>query len=197
MSRIAGFSSKNRAEYEEFQLPGEFFEDDVTPSMAGTDKCVIAIADPALKDKISENLKSKGFSFPNFIHPSAIVGTDMSTFPMQGIVISPNCTIGSNVKFGDHVFLNFMVGVGHDCVFDGFAHVTPGRPNRWIFAYRVPCSCRVQRDDQAGVAYRAGSHGGFRFRCAGAGTRGGNGGRQSGEEAQIAGVLNGSGQRRE
>jgi serine acetyltransferase len=71
-------------------------------------------------------LGAKGFQFPNLIHPSAVLASKIADSKSRGIIISPNCTIGSEVTFGDHVYLNFMVGVGHDCKFDGYIQINPG-----------------------------------------------------------------------
>jgi len=122
---IVGFTSTNKEEYEKYNLPGVFFEGDINPSVVETDQCVIAIGSPDDKEMIGKKFESKGFSFPNLIHASAVVGSNVEA-SRKGLIISPNCTVGSNVLFGDHVYLNFMVGVGHDCIFKGFNQVNPG-----------------------------------------------------------------------
>jgi len=122
---IVGFSSTNKNEFIEFNLPGIFFEGGITPSTVGTDMCVIAIGSPATKRKISENLKSKGFTFPNLIHTSSVAEIEFCG-GTEGVIISPNCTLGSNIKFESHVYVNFMVGVGHDSDFHSYIQVNPG-----------------------------------------------------------------------
>ena len=123
---VVGFSSIDDKEYKKFHLPGKFFGGEISPDLVGTDNCVIAIGDPTTKDKVSQDLGLKGFQFPNLVHPSAVVAGDVLASESNGVVISPNCTIGSNVIFGNHVYVNFMVGVGHDCVFDGYTQINPG-----------------------------------------------------------------------
>lgn len=122
---IVGFSSKSEKEFNDFNLPGQYFDVDVSPDEAGTDKCVIAIGSPGGKQKIGGELKEKGFSFPNLVHESTIAQVDWPG-DTEGVIISPNCTIGSNVRFGSHVYINFMVGVGHDAIFHDFIQVNPG-----------------------------------------------------------------------
>ena len=122
---IVGFTSNNKDEYENYNLPGVFFGGDIDPAIVGTDQCVIAIGNPEDKEKISNKLESKGFSFPSLIHSTSVVGSNIET-STKGVIISPNCTVGTNVLFGNHVYLNFMVGVGHDCVFKGYNQANPG-----------------------------------------------------------------------
>jgi sugar O-acyltransferase (sialic acid O-acetyltransferase NeuD family) len=123
---IVGFSSTDKKEHQKFSLPGKFFNDALRPSTVGTDKCVIANGNPVTKERISKELGAKGFQFPNLIHPSVVLASKIADSKSRGIIISPNCTIGSEVTFGDHVYLNFMVGVGHDCKFDGYIQINPG-----------------------------------------------------------------------
>lgn len=120
---ISGYVSVNAEEHQKFQLPGRVYSDDITPDKAGTDKCVIAIGNPGLKEKMAENLEKRGFKFPCLIHPSAVTGTTKFN---DGVIISPNCTIGSDNAFGRFVYLNYMVGVGHDCVIGDYVQINPG-----------------------------------------------------------------------
>jgi len=71
-------------------------------------------------------LGAKGFQFLNLIYPSAVVASKVADSESKGITILPNCTIGFEVTFGDHVYLNFMVGVGHDCKFEGYIQINLG-----------------------------------------------------------------------
>jgi len=122
---IVGFSSKNKNEFIKFNMPSIFFDADINPDTVGTDMCVIAIGSPATKRKINENLKLKGFTFPNLIHSSCVADVKFSD-KTEGVIISPNCTLASNIKFNSHVYINFNVGVGHDSAFHSYIQVNPG-----------------------------------------------------------------------
>ena len=122
---IVGFSSTNKSEYQKFNLPGKFFESEITPQTVGTKYCVVAIGSPAIKKSVSEKLTTKGFIFPNIIHSSSIVAGKIKS-SIAGIIISPNCIVGPDVSFGGHVYLNFMVGVGHDAILGNYIQVNPG-----------------------------------------------------------------------
>ncbi|MEN7537964.1 acetyltransferase [Aurantiacibacter flavus] len=123
---IVGFSSESSEEYSKFKLPDKFFEGDITPELVGTRYAVLAIGSPITKEAVSKKLESAGFVFPNLAHSSSVLATDIQELPDQGLIVSPNCVVGSDVSFGRHVYLNFMVGVGHDATFDDFVQINPG-----------------------------------------------------------------------
>lgn len=123
---IVGYSSTNANEFNDFSLCGKFFGSDINPEVVGTKYAVLAIGSPNTKRAVSEKLKRLGFEFPNFVHPSAVSATKILEGRSEGIIISPNCVIGSNVDFANHVYLNFMVGIGHDTSFESYIQVNPG-----------------------------------------------------------------------
>jgi len=123
---IVGFSSTNTNEFEEFSLCGKFFGSNITPDIVGTNYAVLTIGSPNAKRAVSEKLKDLGFEFPNLVHPSAVSATQLDDENCEGVIISPNCVIGSNVHFSKHIYLNFMVGVGHDTKFDSYVQVNSG-----------------------------------------------------------------------
>ena len=105
---IVGFSSTNTNEFNDFSLSGEFFGSDITPDIVGTKYAVLAIGNPAAKRAISEKLKKLGFEFPNLVHSSSVSATKLLECGSEGVVISPNCVIGSNVNFANHIYLNLL-----------------------------------------------------------------------------------------
>lgn len=123
---IVGFSSDNPEEHDEFNLPGKFFAEDITPDLVGTKNAVLAIGSPIAKQEVSEKLQSAGFVFPNLAHSSSVLALNINEMPDRGLVVSPNCVVGSDVSFGSHVYINFMVGVGHDATFGDFVQINPG-----------------------------------------------------------------------
>ena len=123
---IVGFSSTEKIEFEKYKLPGRFFDSKISPKIVGTKNAVLAIGDPIAKKTLSQKLKKLGFIFPNLVHPSSIIHTNINKASQEGIIVSPNCVIGSDVFFGNHVYLNYMVGIGHDVVFEDYVQVNPG-----------------------------------------------------------------------
>ncbi|MDA7799855.1 hypothetical protein N9A13_02235 [Alphaproteobacteria bacterium] len=123
---IVGFSSDTRDEYERFSLQGEFFGRFITAETVGTKYAVVAIGNPKVKRAVGKELKDLGFKFPNLIHSSVVSGTILDDMETEGVIISPNSVIGSNVNFSNHIFINFMVGIGHDVILESFVQVNPG-----------------------------------------------------------------------
>lgn len=123
---IVGFSSHKTDDFDSSSLGGEFFGSNITPDNVGTKYAVLAIASPAAKRDLSSKLKAIGFEFPNFIHSSVINAGGAKLKNSEGVIISPNSVLAPNVEFADHVYINFMVGVGHDVKFGSFIQVNPG-----------------------------------------------------------------------
>ena len=121
---VVGFSGLDPSDHKNFKMPGEFFTNDVTSEEVGTDKAVIAIGTPAVKKKLYADFKSRGFSFPNFIHSSSIVSE--STNLNEGVVISPHCIISTSVTIGVCAYVNFQCGIGHDSEVCDYVQINPG-----------------------------------------------------------------------
>lgn len=122
---VVGFSTAHQLMSSKDDIAERCYPADVTPDQVGTRNCVIAIGDPALKHKLSADLENRGFTFPNIAHESAVLASQLPSTP-SGIIISPQCTVGPAVRFGKHVYLNFMVGVGHDATLKNYIQVNPG-----------------------------------------------------------------------
>ncbi len=71
-----------------------------------------------------EHFQSKGFSFSNCVHPSAIVAPDVKLAPgsqiMAGAIIQPGCKVGMNT------IINTRASVDHDCHIGDHVHIAPG-----------------------------------------------------------------------
>lgn len=118
---IAGYLSLDSKEHKEFKLPGKYFSDEKNIEKIGTKLAVIAIESPKIKRKLHERMKQYGYVFPNFIHPSSIVTSNFEKD--QGLIISPFCCVGPNVKFGLQNYINFSCGIGHDTEIGNFVQM--------------------------------------------------------------------------
>ena len=85
-----------------------------------TDNFVIAIADPAVKERIVNELEKKGANFVSIIHPTAIVG-DFTQLG-RGVVIYPYTKVNVNTKVGNFVSL-LTSDIGHDVIIKDFSTV--------------------------------------------------------------------------
>lgn len=72
---------------------------------------VLAIANPAVKQKIAEDYKARGAYFPPIIHPTAVI-TDFTTYG-EGVIMWPHAKLSVNSKCGDFVSI-ISTDVGHD-----------------------------------------------------------------------------------
>ena len=85
----------------------------------------IAIGDPAVRKKVSQVLSEKYplASFPNLIHPSAIVSVD-AQFD-SGNLILPFSIVCPASKMGSFNILNIYSSVAHDSVIGSYCTLSP------------------------------------------------------------------------
>ncbi len=69
-------------------------------------------------------LKNLGFKFPSFIDKSAKIYKNVEI--KQGVVIFPNCTVGSNVIIQDFGIINHNAILSHDTILGVNSHLCPG-----------------------------------------------------------------------
>jgi sugar O-acyltransferase (sialic acid O-acetyltransferase NeuD family) len=89
---------------------------------------VMAIADPKNKLTIADSLEQRGAKFINLIHPTAMVGKNVTLG--RGCVICPRAVLTCDIRMGNFVLINIAVSVGHDvrigdgCTISAHADVT-------------------------------------------------------------------------
>lgn len=121
---IVGYASTNHEEHARFGLPGCLFSDEIAPENVGTQEVVIAIADPAVRQKYAETLAARGFVFPSLAHPSSVVSGRAEL--AEGVVVSPNCVVSTHVRLEKFCYLNFGCGIGHDTFVGAYTQINPG-----------------------------------------------------------------------
>lgn len=85
---------------------------------------VLGIADGAVRKKLFEGLKWKGFSFPSLIHPSVNRGSARNHIG-QGCLISAGVICTTDIVVDDFVIVNLAVTIGHDVHLQAYASVMP------------------------------------------------------------------------
>lgn len=103
---------------------------------------VVAIGEPAIRDKIFGVLKEKEVQFATIIEPSAIVSGTASLG--NGVIVTSFCSIASSAVIGDNVVLNAKAIVGHDVVI--------GRSTVLSSMVNVGGACRVGSCSYVGMA---------------------------------------------
>ena len=80
------------------------------------------IGQPALRKQLVEKLESRGARFTTIIHPSVIIGRNV-TFG-DGCVFPPNVVLTADVRIGRHTCLNVGTCVSHDAVLGDFVQTS-------------------------------------------------------------------------
>ena len=83
------------------------------------DQLLMAIGDPKAKKKIFTELKEKGASFSQLIHPSAVVAR--TAILGEGVVVCPQAFVSSDARVGDLCAINGSASVGHDVNLGAFS----------------------------------------------------------------------------
>jgi sugar O-acyltransferase (sialic acid O-acetyltransferase NeuD family) len=100
----------------------EIVGEENTFSFAKDDRVIIAIAEPAVKEKIYYKMKNKVVLF-TYIAPNTIIGKFNQIG--EGSIICPNCIITTNVRIGACVTLNIGTQIGHDTRIGDFSSFMP------------------------------------------------------------------------
>ena len=79
----------------------------------------VAVGDPVTRMRIVERIRPYGVSFPNLVHPSVVIGREVSMG--IGNIICVGSILTVNIRLGDFCQLNLKTTVAHDAVLDHFA----------------------------------------------------------------------------
>lgn len=83
-----------------------------------------SIGSTKLRAAAFRRFKSRGYTFPCLVHPSAIVAASATigegTQVMAGAILQPNCCLAENV------LINTAAHIDHDCIIESDVHVAPG-----------------------------------------------------------------------
>lgn len=76
------------------------------------EQLVMAVADPAVKRKLADDLRMRGARFATFVHSSATVVPNAIIGP--GCVLCPGSIVSCDTGIGEFVTMNVYACVGHD-----------------------------------------------------------------------------------
>lgn len=85
---------------------------------------IVAVGDNLTRKNLAGRLAVKGFSFGKAIHPSAVIGKNVSIG--DGTVLMANAVINAETQIGNHCIINTSVSVDHDGLIGDFVHLSPG-----------------------------------------------------------------------
>lgn len=95
----------------------------VVPRFPGV-SLIVAIGGNAVRQSIVSRFRECRIQWGTVLHPSSTIShyarVGVGTVAMPGVVVNAGTCIG------DHVILNTACSVDHDCVIEGYAHISPG-----------------------------------------------------------------------
>lgn len=83
---------------------------------------VLAVGSPSARRAVRDSLPAETH-YPTIIHPNVVRSQSISIG--QGSVICAGCVLTCNIVIGEHVHLNLMSTLGHDCVLGDFVTTAP------------------------------------------------------------------------
>jgi len=87
-------------------------------------KVICAVGLPRAKRAMVEKAKQIGLGFCTIVHPTVQVSEYIQVG--LGTVITAGCILTTQIKIGNHVYLNLDTTVGHDVIIEDFVNVAPG-----------------------------------------------------------------------
>lgn len=87
-------------------------------------KIIIAVGENITRKILAERLVAEGFKFGKAIHPSAVIGKNVTIG--EGTVLMANSVVNAESKIGKHCIINTSVSVDHDGLIRDFVHLSPG-----------------------------------------------------------------------
>lgn len=91
---------------------------------SGVSGAFVAIGTNAVRVQKGLDLGRLGFVLVTVVHPSAVMGSEVTVG--QGSVIMPGAILNAGTRVGDNAIVNTGVTVDHDCVLEEGCHISPG-----------------------------------------------------------------------
>jgi len=84
----------------------------------------IAIADPAIKKKVHQQIRNSYVSFPTLMHPRFEQGALTNTVG-EGCILTSGSIMTTNVNIRDFVIINLLTTIGHDVTVGAYSSIMP------------------------------------------------------------------------
>lgn len=84
----------------------------------------VAVGNPKLREEIMTELSYKGMKMATLIHPSAVLGKNVSVG--EGTIIAAGAVINPDSVIGEGVIINTGATVDHDNIIEDFVHISVG-----------------------------------------------------------------------
>ena len=109
---IAGFIDDNLTALDNYSYPVKVINSISNYIPGAEDVLVCAIGDPAIKRIVCERLIAHSAEFISLIHPTVVMGSNVSLD--SGVVICPNVTLTADIQVGTFSLINCHSSAGHD-----------------------------------------------------------------------------------
>lgn len=123
---IIGFTTPQQ-EKNLFQLP-YLGDDDCIFNYAPSDVLLVnglgSITNTNIRKQLYNQFSSVGYTFPQVIHPRAIVSSYASLG--EGVQVMAGAIIQPFTKIADNTIVNTKTSIDHDCIIGSHCHIAPG-----------------------------------------------------------------------
>ena len=85
---------------------------------------ICGVGYPDHRRKLVERAISQGVSFCSLVHPTAVLTRWIDIG--LGTVIMAGCVLSNQIKIGNHVCINRLATIGHNCFIEDYVTVSPG-----------------------------------------------------------------------
>lgn len=91
---------------------------------ASNDVFVCAVGDSKMREKFVTVIERKNGLYANVIHPTAYIGRNVKMG--VGCIVGPHAVVDCDLTLGNHVDVNSLSYVPHDCRLEDFVTLSPG-----------------------------------------------------------------------
>lgn len=116
--KFKGFLDFSDENLKKHNLQEFYLGDDDNYNFSSNEYVIIPISEVHIRNKVFNSLKQRNVNFYNFIHPSVIMGGDISFG--RANIICPNCILTTNINMGDCNIFNLVTTIGHDVTIGSF-----------------------------------------------------------------------------
>ena len=120
--RIKGFLDSRSRRLEGFNYPVPILSTVEAYTPGENDRFLCAIGTPPERRQYTEMILRKGGRFATLIHPTAVLGENVTLG--QGVIISPHAVLTADIVLGDSVFVGPLSCCSHDNRFGDWCHIT-------------------------------------------------------------------------
>ena len=120
--RVKGFLDDRPNILDDFPCPVNILDSVENYIIEPNDLFICAIGEPSSKKKYVEYLKSKGASFANLVHPTAVVGKNVSLG--EGVVLTPYSILTASLSIGNFVSIGTMTVCSHHNQIGDWCHLS-------------------------------------------------------------------------